>query len=238
MPPAIGIGTILGGLGSAATVAGALGAFGGDDGGSTPSGDASAAIARDMYGSTAQSRGNFIDMFNQLTGGGGGYSQNSGPGGNLGSIGGLLGKVGGAVDGVGGFGSQGSSGGSGGLGMFNIASHPMFAPLKQGYESQYQNAEDNIMGQTPAGGQLYDLLAQNEMSRATGLGAAGGDILTDMLNKAYGASFNAPGQALMGLQTANQAEQFGQQQNQQMWGNIGNFVGGGGIQDILGMFGV
>ena len=76
------------------------------------------------------------------------------------------------------------------------------------------------------------------MSRATGLGAASGDILIDMLNKAYGASFNAPGQALMGLQTANQAQQFGQQQNQQMWGNIGNFVGGGGIQDILGMFGV
>ena len=192
MPPAIGIGGILAGLGSAATVAGSLGAFGGSDGGSTPSGDASAAIARDMYGSTGETRGNYIDMFNQLTSGGG----------------------------------------------YDIGSHPMFAPLKQGYESQYQNAEDNIMGQTPAGGQLYDLLAQNEMSRATGLGAASGDILTDMLNKAYGASFNAPGQALMGLQTANQAEQFGQQQNQQMWGNIGNFVGGGGIQDILGMFGV
>ena len=183
-------------IGPALGIGGALGLFGGDEGGGTPSGDAASAIANDMYGSTAQSRGNFIDIFEQLTGGqGGGY---------------------------------------------NLASHPAFGALKQGIESQYQNAEDNIMGNTAPGGQLQDLLAQNEMGRASSLGSVGGDILQDMLNKAYGASFNAPQAALQGLQTGQLGEMYGQNQKNQMWGDIGNFVGGDlptMLNSLGGMFG-
>ena len=183
-------------IGTAVGIGGSLGLFGGDDGGGTPSGDAASAIANDMYGSTAKSRGNFIDIFDQLT--------------------------------------------SGKRGGYDIASHPAFAPMKQTIESQYQNAEDNIMGQTAPGGQLRDLLAQNEMSRAGSFGAVSGDIMQDMLNKAYGASFNAPQAALAGLQTGQYGEMFGQQQNQQMWGDIGNFVGGDlptMLNSLGGMFG-
>lgn len=110
-------------------------------------------------------------------------------------------------------------------GDYNFADNPAFAPGKNMLENQYGVAQDNIMAMMPRGGQLYDALAQNENARAGAQTQLGGTIGSDMLNKAYQAAFQTPGQSLMGLQGASQAEQYGQDANNQMWGDIGGFVG-------------
>ena len=109
-------------------------------------------------------------------------------------------------------------------GNFNMADYPAFAPLKQNAETQYGNAQENIMGMMPQGGQLYDALAQNENARAGAMTNMGGDIFQQIMNQAQQASFQTPAQSMQGLGQASQSEQFGQQQNNQMWGGIGSFL--------------
>ena len=109
-------------------------------------------------------------------------------------------------------------------GNFNMADYPAFAPLKQNAETQYGNAQENIMGMMPQGGQLYDALAQNENARAGALTNMGGSIFEQIMNNAQQAAFQTPGTSLMGLQGAAQGQQFGRQQDNQMWGSLGSFL--------------
>jgi hypothetical protein len=104
-----------------------------------------------------------------------------------------------------------SQSGQAGMGArYDPTQLPTYAPLfglqKQGLESQYQMAKQNLMGATPRGGNLTGAMTGLEASRAANVGAMpaqlSSTILTDMLNKAYGAAFQAPTTTLSGLSTA------------------------------------
>ena len=177
MPPAIGIGTILGGLGTAATVGSSLGLFGGGDSGIPSASNQQANISNALWQSTQPVRSNLLDTMTDAT-----------------------------------------------SGNFNLSDYPAFAPLKLNAENQYGQAKDNIMGMVPQGGQLYDALAQNENARAGALTNMGGSIFEQIMNNAQQAAFQTPGTSLMGLQGAAQGQQFGRQQDNQMWGSLGSFL--------------
>lgn len=83
----------------------------------------------------------------------------------------------------------------------------IFSPLmniaRAGPEAQYRGAMDSILANTPRGGGQTSAIASAELARAKDVGSIPGmitaDLLTDMLNKAYGAAFNAPQQSMAGL---------------------------------------
>lgn len=110
-------------------------------------------------------------------------------------------------------------------GDFDPGTSPIFAPQKRAIESQYGVAKDNLLASMPAGGAMTSAMADLESNRANSLADMMGSIYQDQLNKAYGASFNAPGQAIQGLgsaasiQSANEASQRG------MFGDLGMAAG-------------
>ena len=98
---------------------------------------------------------------------------------------------------------------------------PMFAQAKQGVESQYGLAKENILANTARGGAQTGSLANLEMSRAGQASELPStismNVLNDMLGKTYGAAFGTPQQSMAGLGTA--ASTFGQKQSQAMAAN-------------------
>jgi hypothetical protein len=95
---------------------------------------------------------------------------------------------------------------------FNPANLPGYTPTydisRRGVEAQYNQAVNQAIGQTPRGGALSDALTRLNLGRAESVGQLPGQIssslIQDQLNKAYGAAFNAPSQAISGLSAANQ----------------------------------
>lgn len=95
---------------------------------------------------------------------------------------------------------------------------PMFAQAKQGVESQYGLAKENILANTARGGAQTGSLANLEMSRAGQASELPAmisqNILSDMMGKTYGVAFGTPQQSMSGLGTV--ASTFGQKQSQAM----------------------
>lgn len=80
---------------------------------------------------------------------------------------------------------------------------PLYDIARAGPEAQYRGAMENILAGTPRGGGQTAAIAQTELARAKDVGSIPGmitsDLLTDMLNKAYGAAFNAPQTSMAGF---------------------------------------
>ena len=75
----------------------------------------------------------------------------------------------------------------------------MYGAGKQQLESQYGTAKENIMANLPQGGALLSSLAGADIAKAGDLANVSSGITQDMFNKAYGAAFGAPGQAMQGM---------------------------------------
>lgn len=106
----------------------------------------------------------------------------------------------------------------------------MWDPLKSNVESQYGTARNDIMSQLPAGGGLQESLADNSNAKAGTLSGLAGNMIQDMLNKAYGITTGSPQTALGGAQGA------GGVYNQAYSGNAGNqmanVAGLGGLMSL------
>lgn len=95
---------------------------------------------------------------------------------------------------------------------FNPASLPGYNQQydigRRGLEAQYNTAMQQALGNTPRGGAMSDALNKLNLARAESVGGlpsqVAAPLITDMLNKSYGAAFNAPQQAIAGLGAANQ----------------------------------
>jgi len=70
-------------------------------------------------------------------------------------------------------------------GNYQPGSSPMYGPLREGVESQYDVAQENIMGNLPQGGALVDALANLETARASGLGNILAGLTQDDINRAF-----------------------------------------------------
>jgi hypothetical protein len=96
--------------------------------------------------------------------------------------------------------------------QYNPASLPGFTPAydigRRGLEAQYNTALGQTIAGTPRGGAMSDALNKLNLSRAESVGQLPGQIsnglIQDMLNKSYGAAFNAPTTSIAGLSAANQ----------------------------------
>lgn len=80
---------------------------------------------------------------------------------------------------------------------------PLYNTARAGPEAQYRGAMDSILANTPRGGGQTAAITSAELTRAKDVGSIPAmitsDLLTDMLNKAYGAAFNTPQQSMAGL---------------------------------------
>lgn len=108
---------------------------------------------------------------------------------------------------------------------YDPATSPMFDPLKRGLEGQYGTAREGILAGLPAGGVQQEALANLETGRAQSLSDMMAQIQSDMLNRAYGAAFQAPGQAMTGLAQAGQLGAQRQAGTQGMLGQLGMGLG-------------
>jgi hypothetical protein len=79
---------------------------------------------------------------------------------------------------------------------------------RRGLEAQYNTAIEQARANTPRGGAMSDALNKLNLGRAESIGQlpsqVASPLIQDQLNKAYGAVFNAPSQAISGLSAANQ----------------------------------
>jgi len=89
---------------------------------------------------------------------------------------------------------------------------------KDGIESQYGQAKENIISNLPEGGSMADALTKVEMGRAEQAGQLPAmiskSILDDMFQKAYGTATIAPQQSMAGLGSA--ASSLGMRQSASM----------------------
>ena len=122
---------------------------------------------------------------------------------------------------------------------------PLYASARSGPEAQYNVAKENILSGTPRGGGQIDALANVESARAETIGGIpamlSNQILQDMMQKAYGAAFNAPQQSMAGLSSASgtygnrlsMAEAAAAQQKSSLYGGLGT-IGGMALGSALG----
>ena len=115
-------------------------------------------------------------------------------------------------------------------GGFDPSTMPTWDVGKRGIEDQYGMARENIIANMPAGGQLYDQLAQTEVNRANALGDLGAGIAQDEYNKIYGLATGTPQQSMTTLANvgASQANMQAQQYAGKM-GALGDIGSGAGI---------
>ena len=114
---------------------------------------------------------------------------------------------------------------------------PIFSQAKQGIEDQYGVAREDILSTLPRGGTQQKGLTDLAIGRAEQSSALpsqiSGEILNDMLSKAYGVAFGTPQTSISGLGTA--AGTYGAKQSQAMasesqeaaakWGGLGTGLG-------------
>jgi hypothetical protein len=87
---------------------------------------------------------------------------------------------------------------------------PMFAGTREGLESQFDVARENILSRTGSrGGALQQALADVEIGRATSIGGLGADIAEkesalkrELFGQAQGLAFGTPQQSMAGLGSA------------------------------------
>lgn len=122
-------------------------------------------------------------------------------------------------------------------GGMDVTASPMFAALKQQTEAQYGNARNQIIGDTPAGGQLTQALIDLNSARANTLGQGAGSIAESELARAMMLGTGAAGQAMSGLGQAasiqaNLAQNRAMRESSMLGalgGGLGAFFGGGGF---------
>lgn len=122
-------------------------------------------------------------------------------------------------------------------GSYDPTQSPMFAPIysnaRTGIEDQYGVAKENILSFMPRGGAQGTALANTEMERAKTLGAVPGmiskDLVSDMINKSYGAAWQTPQMSLSGLGTAAYGQGMAMQaqaaENAAKYESIGSLFG-------------
>jgi hypothetical protein len=115
-------------------------------------------------------------------------------------------------------------------GGFDPTQMPVYNVGRQGIESQYDVARQNILGGMPKGGQMYDRLADMEVQRANQIGGLGAQIAQDEYNKLYGVATGEPLMS-MGTLASVAGSQAGAQAQQQagkygMTGALGQGAGG------------
>lgn len=114
-------------------------------------------------------------------------------------------------------------------GGFDVTQTPSYALLKNQVESQYGNARDNIVANTPGGGPLIAALTQNEGSRADALTLGTAGLYEDELNRALGLATGATGPAVGGLGQAASVQamlaQSAAQRQAGLMGALGTGVG-------------
>lgn len=118
---------------------------------------------------------------------------------------------------------------------------PMFAEAKKGLEGQYDMAQNKIMSNTPAGGQLYSALADLEMKRASNVGSLGNQLtsglVSDIINRGTGAAYNSLSATTSGLGTSGaiSSNLAGQEAAQEasFGGGIGQLAGTLGAAALL-----
>lgn len=122
-----------------------------------------------------------------------------------------------------------------------------FGAVREGLEDQFSVARQNIINRTPArGGQLSELLAENEQQRAQAIGTIGLDqafaeanIRQGLFTQGFNTAFGFPSVSLAGLGSAagsfsaaaNRAAQQQLAREEQAFSNIGLIAGlaaGGG----------
>lgn len=124
-------------------------------------------------------------------------------------------------------------------GRFDPKSSPLWASTfnigKEALESQYGLAKDAVLANLPRGGGQVRGITDVETARA---GEAArlpmelsADITGDLMNKAYGAAFGAPGQAMSGLSSAaglrSQSDAIRAQQRAAQAQGMGTLIGMG-----------
>lgn len=83
---------------------------------------------------------------------------------------------------------------------------PVFAPLREATEAQFDVARENILGRTGArGGQLTQALSDVETGRAQAIGGLEAPLRQQLFNQALGISFGVPSGSQAGLASATQA---------------------------------
>lgn len=98
-------------------------------------------------------------------------------------------------------------------GLYNPAYLPGYTPMyeigRRGLESQYNTALQQTISGTPRGGALSEAINRLNLGRAESVGSLPGQIssqlIQDMLNKSYGAAFQAPQQSIGALSSASNA---------------------------------
>lgn len=118
-------------------------------------------------------------------------------------------------------------------GALDVTASPLFAPVKQAAENQFQLANEQVLANLPAGGLLQEQLAENARSRGQTLTGAAGNIAQGELDRAFSLATGQPLQAQQGLgSTVNALTSLAGQQAQasasssagknQMLGNVGS----------------
>jgi hypothetical protein len=91
-------------------------------------------------------------------------------------------------------------------GNLDVANTPMFSALKQQTESQYGNARNNIIADTPVGGPLIRALTDLNARRADTLGQGAGAVAESELGRAMGLATGSTAQGMSGLGQAAQTQ--------------------------------
>lgn len=90
-----------------------------------------------------------------------------------------------------------------GEGSINARKSPLWGPLRDTVDSQYQHATGAMMGDMPAGGDVADMIARLQAGRQYELGLQEANLGQDMMEKIYGVAWGVPGQAMGNLGQAS-----------------------------------
>jgi hypothetical protein len=114
-------------------------------------------------------------------------------------------------------------------GDLDVTQSPMFGAFKNQTETQFNNARNNIIGDTAAGGQLTAALTDLNARRSTALGQGAGQIADAELARAMGLATGQTGQAMSGLgQAANMQAMTAQAEADREAGVLGALGAGAG----------
>jgi hypothetical protein len=117
---------------------------------------------------------------------------------------------------------------------------PLYALSRQGLESQYNVAKDQLMSTMPKGGTLRAGLSDLAVNRASQVGMLpnqiGSSLVGDLQNKIYGTAWGTPSQSMSGFgsaasgwssraNTAAMIEAQQQQASNSAWGGLGRGIG-------------
>lgn len=114
-------------------------------------------------------------------------------------------------------------------GGMDVSASPVFRALKGQTEAQFANARNNIIGGTPAGGQLVSALTDLEGTRARALGEGAGAVADSEMSRAFGLATGQTGQAVSGLgQAASLQAMLAQSEADREAGMLGALGAGAG----------